>query len=367
MGGYGPCRGAAASGVTKGLAGVLLVICSLWQVHPTLAQSRRDTYDAARRGLATIDSLLAVPAASAAVDRARDLWLTVGDDPVYGWQVESRLGLALLLADEPKAALPHLESVARQQPGEALHHRNLGAALIQLRRRGRALAEYRTAVELAPDNPDLRRELGQLLLAFGDTKQAARELAVARRLCGGCPELDQPLASLYLREKDYTRAVAPLARLFERDPRPAIRQTLVAALANAGQDSSLMAVVGTVPPGDRSEQEWRLLVEAEGRFGGQAHSLLAATALTAGDTTQVPEAVLHSAPFWGQVALNLLVAGQYLPGLAAVDQAVALEPREIVYRNNRVVLLQRLGREAAARQEWQRVQDLESGQKQENH
>ena len=316
------------------------------------ASIRSDANDAARRGLATIDSLLQVPAPEQAAHTAARLWRAMGDNPIYGWQLEGRLGLALMMADQPEAALPHLENVTRQHPREPAHHRNLGAVLLQLNRRGRALSEYAAAVELDPGNAELRREHGQMLLSFRDTRGAARELHLARELCGGCPELDQPLASLYLMQERYDLAVAPGQRLYDRAPAPESRRMLVATMSRAGDDSLLVAFLGALPSAERTGEEWRLLVEGEGRQGGQDHALRAVTDLKVGAG---PATVPTAPEFWGQVALNLLAAEKFSAGLRAVDQAIALAPDNVVYRNNRVVLLTRLGRDAEARAEWEKV------------
>jgi len=339
---------------------VILVTCFGMSGPPAWSQSPRQAANmAAVRGLAEVDSLLAVPDRIQAVAAARDLWHRMGEHPVYGWQIEGRLGLALLVAAEPEAALPHLENVVRRQPREAIHHRNLGAALLQLKRRGRALSEYQMAVELAPGSADLRREFGQVLLSFGNTKGAARELAVAHDLCGGCPELDQPLAALYLMQKDFARAVPLLQRLYDRDPSPEGHRNLMAAMARAGEDSAVVAFVTAVPVEQRSNDEWRLLVEAEGRLGGRTCSLAAVALLSAAGPAVAVLAQVGAAPFWGQVSLNLLAAAEYENGLTAVDQAIALAPENVVYRNNRVVLLTRLGRDTEARAEWERVLALD--------
>ena len=341
-----------------GFYGTILVLIGVWALSsdPASATIRSDANDAAQRGLATVDSLLQVPAPQEAVQTARRLWKTLGDNPIYGAQLEGRLGLALMLADQPEQALPHLENVVRHHPREADHHRNLGAVLLRLNRRGRALSAYASAVELDPDNAELRREHGQMLLSFRDTRGAARELHLASELCGGCPEVDQPLASLYLMQQKFALAVPHLRRLYERAPDTDSRRILVAAMSRAGNDSLLVEFLAAGPPADRSTAEWRLLIEAEGRLSGQKFSLQAVADLRA---DAAPLAVVDEAEFWGQVALNLLAGEKFADGLRAADQAVALAPENVVYRNNRVVLLTRLGRDDEAREEWEKVLALD--------
>jgi Flp pilus assembly protein TadD len=315
--------------------------------------------EAARSGLATVDSLLQVDQAGQALALAESLWLRLGEVPVWGWQIEGRLGLVLLLDGRPDAALPHLENVVRQHPREAAHHRNLGAALLELDRRGRALSEYQVAVELDPMDPDLRREYGQLLLAFRDTRRAAVELQLARELCGGCPALDQPLASLYLLQGEFARAVPLLQRLYRHGPTPELRRSLVGAMAQAGHDSALVVLVAGWPPVDRSADEWHLLIEAEGRLGIWPESRCAVEALGTGAADLLPATVANDARFWGQVALNLLTGGEPAASLLAIEQAVTLAPENVVHLNNKVVILIRLGRDAEARSVWAKVQALD--------
>lgn len=337
--------------------GLLLVL--LLPLTAAAADDRATADAAAVRGLAAVDSLLQVPAAAQAVATARALWATWAKNPIYGWQIEGRLGLALLLSGEAAAALPHLENVVLRHPRQPDHHRNLGSALLQLGRRGRALSEYAVAVELAPTDADLRREYGQLLLSFGDDGAAERELLLAREMGGAGPELDQALASLYLLQKEFGRAVPVLRRVYAAAPRPDTRRTLVAAMAQAGADTLLRDFLAATPPAVRTADEWRLLVEAEGRLGGQEHALRAVRRLSDPPPNAAAAAYARDDRFWGQVALNLLAAGAYADGLRAVDQAIKLAPDDVVYRNNRVVLLTRLGRDGAARAEWEKVLALD--------
>lgn len=328
------------------------------QMNPamSMAGSDRDDQERAIRGIATVDSLLQVGQADLAVTTCRDLLRTLAKDPIYGWQIEGRLGVALLVAEEPAAAVPFLEAQVRKQPHEAIHHRNLGAALVLLNRRGRALSEYQVAVELAPGSADLRREFGQMLLSFGDLKNAARELQMASRLCGGCRELDEPQIALYLAAKEFQLAVNMLSRIYAEDGSANTRQRLVAAMSHADNDSALVLFLRESKADDLTAVEWRLLVEAEGRWpGDQWASQKVVAALNPAQLAPLPMAIANDHQFWGHVALNLMVAEDDLHGLWAVDHALSLAPAELVYMNNRVVLLTKLGRDDEAKEAWQRV------------
>ncbi len=303
--------------------------------------------------LALIDSLTTVGQLDAALERATRFRKEFGDDPRYGGAAEARLGLLMLRSGRPGEALDHLEDAVRKGPDRPEYHRNLGAALLELGRRGRALSEYRQAVEMAPRDFNLQLELGQLLLDFGDHNQAAGPLLTARRLCPDCPALQEPLAALFLAQRNPAAAIPILGHLWERDRLPATRRSLIQAMQQAGRDSSLLAFILEADPSGLPADEARLVAALEGRLGSWKQSLAWAAQ---GD---VPSAVSQDADFWGQVSFNLLQAQMNEAALAAADRALALAPENVVYRNNRVVLLLRLGREAEAHDEWQKVLELD--------
>ena len=344
-------------GAVRWWAGLIVVLALL-----AAASAGAIPRDAARAqalaGLARVDSLLADGDADSAVAVARGLVRQLGDDPAWGWQIDGRLGVALLAAGQPAEAVPLLEDASRRQPRDPAPHRNLGAALLQLNRRGRALSEYQVAVELDPTDPDLRREYGQMLLAFRDLRRAGRELYAARELCGGCPELDQPLASYHLLAGQPAEAVPFLETVYGREPTAETRTTLLAALNDAGADSALAALIAAGPESGRSTDEWRLLVEAEGRLG-QAVTARRMADLLPNEAT-LPAAIARDDRFWGRVALDLIAVRAWEPALRAADHAVALAPASVVHRNNRVVILTALERHDEARAEWDRVVGLDS-------
>ncbi len=307
--------------------------------------------------LAAVDRLLAGgqgEAALAEIERLAGQW---GDDPLYGWQIADRRGLALLLAGQPEAALPLLEATVRRDPLSAGPHRNLGLALRRLGRRGRALAEYAQAVELDPGNPAHRVEHGQALAEFGQWDRAAVEFQAAARLCGGCPEAELAWGDALLRAGRPADAVGPLERAHAAQPDPGTRQRLVMALQQAGRDSALLVLLDRTDPRDAAAYDHRARVEAEGRLGGAAPRSLAYAEALGGGT--VPASVAADAAFWARVALNLLAAGDNEQGLAAATRAVELAPDNAVYRNNRVVLLLRLGRDDEAEREWEQARRLD--------
>jgi Flp pilus assembly protein TadD len=297
--------------------------------------------------LARLDSLLAAAAPELAVPLALQALARWGDDPLYGWQVQGRVGAVLRASGRPSEALPHLEQAVRRYPRKADLHHHLGLTLCDLGRHGRALAEFEQAADLDPDNPAPHLEAGRLRGALGDWRRARAELEIGRRLCGGCPEADRLLGSMLMAAGRPADAVEPLSRLWSAHPDSQVRHHLLGALAGAALDSATLALVESTPAGDRTGDDWRMAIQAEGRLGG---ARWAAAALAAADSAAAGRFPGSEALFWAQAALNLLTAGRPAPALLAMDRALALDGRQPVFHHNRAAILVALGRQAEARQ-----------------
>ncbi|MFO7610356.1 MAG: tetratricopeptide repeat protein [Candidatus Krumholzibacteriia bacterium] len=344
-----------------GLAGVWVLVLA---AGASAAAGRPDIRQAPER-LAAVDSLIAAGQAAQALAEVGRLAVHWRDDPLFGWQLADRRGLALLALGRFAEALPLLEETVGRRPFAAGPHRNLGLALAALGRRGRALAEYAQAVELDPGNPVHRLEHAQYLAEFGQLEAAAAAFAAAARLCGGCPEAERGLGAALLGSGRPGEAVAPLQRAQAAAPDTSGRRLLVAALHGARRDSALLALLDGEDRSRWDRRDHLALVEAEGWTGGPAvRSQAYARALQQG---AAPPPIAADALFWARVALNLLQSGAWQDGLAAADRAVALEPANAVYRNNRVVLLLKLGRTAEAQQEWEHALRLDPGLARKEH
>ncbi len=348
--------------ITRTLAWLCLA-WALGSVSPEVsaASTRSESADRARTGLAEIDSLLESGQSAAAVRKAQRLFKQMGADPLYGWQIQGRLGLAQLRDGKPAEALPHLEAVIRRNPNDHVGHRNFAAALLAIGRKGRALTEFSLAVELAPGDYEARLEYGQVLALFGDVQKSRTQLEVARSLCADCPEADRALAGVLLEAGEFEAAIEPLGRIMVREPTAWARRSLAQAMAGAGRDRDLLDFLDTHALTGLSAEEMNLAVETEGRLGESARSLVCLRALT--DPAALPggldDGLLTDHGFWGRVSLNLLESGNYDEGLEAVERAISLAGENVVYRNNRVVLLLKLGRREEAAGEWEEVLRLD--------
>ena len=332
-------------------------------VHPrsVAASIRSETADRAREGLARVDSLLSLGQASEAVSVARGLQQQLGTDPLYGWQIEGRLGLALLRDGRPVEAIPYLEAAMRRDPNDPVAHRNLANALLVTGKKGRALTEFKLAVELAPGDYETRLEYGQVLAEFGDVTGSRIQLETSRILCPDCREPDVALAGLFLKARQYEAAVDPLRRINERQPSPWAQLSLAQALAGAGRDRELLDFLDDRLAMELSAEEMNLAVQAEGRLGEADRSLAYQRYFSNPDKRSLGanQELLLDHRFWGRISFNLLETGHYPEGLQAADKAISLDGENVVYRNNRVVLLLKLNRQDEAAGEWAEVLRLD--------
>ncbi len=315
---------------------------------------------AIERGLAEVDSLLAAGDPGSAVQVGSGLHERWSGDPLYGWQIAGRLGLSLSRAGRNEEAVPLLETAVLGHPGEAVLHRNLAFCLRSLGRRGRALTEYQTVVDLAPADASARLEYGQTLMEFGDLRRAGGEFLLADRLCGGCPEAKAALATVAIAREDWAAAIEPLRALWLGQGDPGLRKRLAVALFRNGQPDSVIGLLGAVALAELHADECRLLVQAEDALGGAAIQSRRMVDAASG-APALPAELLSDGKFWAKAAGNLLSAGDHGRALEAADRSVALEPGNAIYRNNRVAILLALGRESDAREEWARVLELDPG------
>jgi len=346
-------------GKVTGLVGLILFTAGLFPWLVVAAVPPPDPEK--RQTLVRVDSLLAAGNLVQGRDLARSMVAATDGDPQFHWQFKARLGLALLRLDEPLAAVSHLEYAVRAAPQNANNHRNLAAALVALGRRGRALSEYETAVALAPDNGLLRRDFGLVLMEFRNFTDAQIQLETANHLCGGCPEMRAPLAQLYLGLGQAERAVPLLQDLYNETPSVAMRRTLVQALQGAGRPAELTALLGASPTSTLAGDEYFALLAAEFELGRvqRAVELVRVMSRSGVAALDIPESLKSRADFWGFLSYNLLVTENLLPALHASDRAVELDPGNAVYRNNRIVLLEKLGRHEAAQREMDILKTLQ--------
>ena len=306
--------------------------------------------------LSVVDSLLVLDQVAEAVKAARTFQQEFKDNFRWNSEFENRLAVALLRNGNAEEALPLLEAQVIAHPGEALYHRNLGACLLDLGRRGRALSEYQQVVDLEPTNATARLEYGQILLDFRILKDAEKEILTAAQLCGDCPEVKPVLARYYEAARQPAKAAPFWQAIWHETGNLVAKQNFLIALLVSGQNQEVLDFLSPEPLDRLSMLEISQIITAEQRLQVSGESLKLVQFFTeaegsgalSGDSGVV-------ATFWAVVSNNLQVTGHYSEALVAVEQAILLLPSSVIYLNNRVVLLQKLKRFDEADQRWQEV------------
>jgi Flp pilus assembly protein TadD len=100
----------------------------------------------------------------------------------HNYDANELMGLALVAERQPLQARPFLTTAARLLPSSSLAHANLAANLAQLHQDAAAEGEFRTAIELEPENPELNHNLGEFYAARGRVKEAVAYLQKSQQL-----------------------------------------------------------------------------------------------------------------------------------------------------------------------------------------
>lgn len=91
-------------------------------------------------------------------------------------------------AQDYAGAVPILERILRQEPGNADALNYMGYSQRKLGDRSKALAYYLQALANEPEHLGANEYLGELYLEMGDVAKAEERLAVISRACSGCME-----------------------------------------------------------------------------------------------------------------------------------------------------------------------------------
>lgn len=323
----------------------------LTQILVSPTRAARDSDPDMVAALAVIDSLLLARQWDSALTQAQALQAE-GDLAPHAWLVQERVGLAWHGKGEFATAISHFERAIALAPGESSPHQNLAATLMALGRPGRAFAEYQQAVALDPGNWRARMDYGQALLEFRMLADARAQLLAAREACGECSESDRALARFHLQAEEYSSAAVYLERLYLADPDSVLRRNLATAYWQSHADTLLVALLQPYWPDGLSGAERNMILEADRKLGSGTRAQEAVRSWQDGTSISTDPV------FWGIVSLTCLETGRFDEALVAADRAIQLDPFNVTYRNNRVVILTRLGRQAEAEAEWVRVLEL---------
>ncbi|HEY2585806.1 MAG TPA: tetratricopeptide repeat protein [Tepidisphaeraceae bacterium] len=131
------------------------------------------------------------------------------------------LGILLVQAGQPEAAVPLLERAVAAKPDDAAFVHNLAQACLNCGRADDAIATFDRAINLAPDRPDALLAAATARLARrapGDADDALTLLKRAQLEGLGSPELHQYLAVALLTTGRVDEAIAECTIAIERNP-----------------------------------------------------------------------------------------------------------------------------------------------------
>ncbi len=128
------------------------------------------------------------------------------------------LGAALFKENDLDGAIAEYRKALRLKPNDPSAHRNLGVALKDKGDLDGAIAEYHTALQLEPNGADAHRDLGVALKRKGDLDGAIAEYRVALRLKPNDVTAHYNLGNALMRKGDLDGAITEYRAALRLDP-----------------------------------------------------------------------------------------------------------------------------------------------------
>lgn len=139
-------------------------------------------------------------------------------------------GDSLYHASDFKAAMAEYREAVRIEPDNFLAHANLGLTLRETGDTEGAITEYREAIRLNPGFPEAHNFLGAALLSRGELDDALSEYRVALRANPGYAEAHFNLGLALLQKNDYDGAIAEYREVVRLQPDHYLAHLNLAAL-----------------------------------------------------------------------------------------------------------------------------------------
>ncbi|HYI08283.1 MAG TPA: sulfatase-like hydrolase/transferase [Thermoanaerobaculia bacterium] len=135
--------------------------------------------------------------------------------------LEFEKALASMSANDPRAAVAPLQELVRRDPANPVFRATLGRVQRQLGSSTNAVALYREAVALAPNDADAWYNLGVTLTECCDPKEALAALTESIRLDPKRAAAYNAIGVLFIEDGDAARAAEAFQRAVALDPRDA--------------------------------------------------------------------------------------------------------------------------------------------------
>ena len=104
------------------------------------------------------------------------IWRTTIARNPSAWMAYSNLGSFLTTRGNTNEAIADFRKALELWPDQSKDHNNLGKALVQQGRMAEAMAEFQTASRISPNDPDAESNLGAALLQQGNSEEAISHL-----------------------------------------------------------------------------------------------------------------------------------------------------------------------------------------------
>jgi tetratricopeptide (TPR) repeat protein len=260
------------------------------------------------------------------------------------YEAELNLGVCLLRAKDPGAAIPYLKAAADEKPKEprpayyyaqalldhgddaqaafenalalnpasAPSEAGLAQALAHRAKLTEAEQHFRKAASIDPAYRDGLLQLAQL---YEDQHQSAEAIAIYREFPEN-PGAQERMGALLAKSGQIADAIPALEAAVAKSPTSANRVTLAQAYVKSKQADKAAAQMALVIPAEPNDYELRMfygsLLRDQRKFAEATQQFLAAAKLK-------PEAVQP----WSEISGMMVVAEQYPQALAALDQVRA--------------------------------------------
>ena len=218
---------------------------------------------------------------------------------------------ATINAGRPRDAVAPLEQIVRDDPSNHVFRETLARALRQSGDVPRAIALYRQAVALAPNDADAWYNLAVALEESGNGKEGAVALAEAAKRDPGRPEIHNIRGAALAEAGDLTAA--------EKE----FRATIAGDARNARAYNNLGNVLRAMNRDSEAAEAYRKAIELAPRYADPLNGLGALLVAGGRAREAIPyfDAALQTAPDYYEAQLNRAIALQVAgdPGAAAAE------------------------------------------------
>lgn len=147
------------------------------------------------------------------------LWAACLKKNSESWQAHNHMGADLYRQQKLKEAAPHFAKAVELKPENPEVHNNLGLVLwFYYGRKAEAIAQYREAVRIKGDVPDLRRNLAGALTAVGQFEEAAEQYRIMIRDVPHDSDAHAALGAVLANLGRFSEAKAMLQKALELNP-----------------------------------------------------------------------------------------------------------------------------------------------------